>query len=111
MRINRPFSQLTHAFAKVSWRQKTVRVIAVAALVLCTGGYVGLTNNVATQGYRLSELQRELDTAKQQSAVLELDITAARSLPRLESEAGAISMIPVQRIEYLATSGTQVALR
>lgn len=93
------------------WQRLPIRLLAAAGLALLVLTYIGLTNSVATQGYRLSELQNEVTTTSRTNNELELDITAARSLPRVEAAAGTLSMQPVQQIEYLATSGTSVAVR
>jgi hypothetical protein len=80
--------------------------LAVACLI-----YVGVINNVGTQGYVLSDLQKELKRSRETSANLEMQLTALQALPRLESEATALAMTQQPGIDYLSTAGTIVASR
>ena len=53
-------------------------LIAVLALV-----YLGLTNDVATQGYRLHDLQNSIAKLEAQQSSLQVQIAAAQSLQRV----------------------------
>lgn len=73
--------------------------------------YAGLTNDVATQGYRLHDLQRTIAARQAQQSSLQIEIAAAQSLQRIESEAPALALTPVKNVEYVTSSTTAVAVR
>ena len=80
-------------------------------LVLMCLVYLGVTNNMATQGYILSDLQKQLEVGKTRSTDLELQVASFQTLPRLESEANALALTPLSGADYLITAGSSVAIR
>jgi len=73
--------------------------------------YIGLTNDVAVQGYRLRSLQEEVKKLEEDNSALAIQVAAAQSLQRLESESTSLALIPLDRIEYFTTPTTAVAIR
>src|SRR3989338_1947914 len=94
-------STRAHAIS-LPWGTRAFQIIVMGLLAMLVLTYIAITNSVATQGYKLSEIQQQLDNIKRQNADVELAITAAQSLPRVEAEAGAISLAPIVHVEYLA---------
>lgn len=82
--------------------------LTVIALVLV---YVGLTNDVATQGYRLNDLQQRIASLEAQQSSLQLELAAVQSLQRVESETPALALTPLSHVEYLTPLTTAVAVR
>ena len=72
--------------------------------------YIATVNNVATAGFTVSELQREVGGLKKERAELQLQASALGSLQRVETESRTLSLTPVQNIEYLQVTST-VAVR
>lgn len=83
----------------------------IVAVVLLTIVYIGLTNDVATQGYRLKTLQQETKRLEETNAELGIQVAAVESLQRLESASNSLALTPLERIEYLTTPTTAVAVR
>lgn len=84
------------------------RFLAAGVVVLAIV-YVGLTNYVATQGYRLQTLQKEVTVLQRQSEETRLSIATSQSLQKLEAELPALALIPVTAVDYFAP--TAVATR
>lgn len=95
----------------ISWQSRLVKAVSFSMLALLVVTYIGVTNSVATQGYVLNQLQKAQTEMERENAGTELAITAAQSLPRISSEATALSLAPALNIEYLATAASAVALR
>lgn len=83
--------------------------LAVLSAVLLVA-YIATVNNVATAGFSVSELQREVGGLKKERAELQLQASAMGSLQRVETESRTLSLVPVENIEYLQTTST-VAVR
>ncbi|PJE75471.1 hypothetical protein COV04_04685 [Candidatus Uhrbacteria bacterium CG10_big_fil_rev_8_21_14_0_10_48_11] len=89
--------------------QRRVLVLSVIAALIFT--YAGLANDVATEGYQLSTATEEIASLRKTQANLELDIAAARSLPRVAAAVGSLSLVPASSIEYATPTATAVAVR
>ena len=81
----------------------------VAGLLILV--YIGLVNDVSTQGYRLQGLQQEVKRLEQGNTAIEIQLAAAQSLQRLESESGSLALVPLEHTEYLDVPTTSVAVR
>ena len=86
------------------------RIVGVIALLLAIT-YIALTNDVATQGYRLQTMQRQATELQKVNEGMMARLTVAQSLQRVESELPALSLVAVQNIQYLAPITTAVAVR
>lgn len=84
---------------------------ASAIVIILTVAYIGLTNDIATQGYKLKTLQQETKRLEQANAEINIEVAAAQSLQRLESVSASLALTPLEHIEYLTTSATAVAVR
>ena len=73
--------------------------------------YIGLNNNIATQGYRLTTTQEEIRRLEEENTVMEIKVAAAQSLQRLESESSSFAFSALEHIEYLAAPTPAVAVR
>ena len=73
--------------------------------------YLGITNNVATQGYHMQTLQHEIEELEKQNAGIEFAIAAEQSLQRVESSLPSLALSPVANIEYLEAASSSVAIR
>ena len=83
----------------------------MALIAMLVVAYIGLSNNVATHGYRLSALQKETRRLDEDNTALEIKVAAAQSLQRLESESGSLALSPLEHIEYLNATAPAVAVR
>lgn len=89
------------------WRRRLSGVFIIVLTVV----YIGLTNDVAVQGYRLKSLQEEVKKLEEENSALAIQVAAAQSLQRLESESTSLALTPLDHIEYFATPTTAVAAR
>ena len=83
----------------------------IAIIIIMAITYIGLTNDVSTQGYRLISLQDQVKKIEENNAVMEIQVAAEQSLQRLESESGALALEPLGHIEYLTIPAAAVAIR
>lgn len=85
--------------------------LSAAVAVMLVVVYIGLNNDVSTQGYRLKSLQQEASKLEEINTALEIQVAAEQSLQRLDSEKISLALTPVGQIEYLAAPDTAVAAR
>lgn len=90
--------------------RQVLQIVLVLSGVLLLLAYIVTVNNVATAGFRVSELQREVVKLKKEQAELQLQASALGSLQRVESESRNLSLAPVENVEYLEV-GSTVAIR
>lgn len=109
-RLHAYSSRPTHQ-PRVRSRYTRARMTLGGVLVLLVMGYVGITNDVATQGYRLQDLQQQRNNMLQENQRLQLAIAESQSLARIAKMDTQSDLEPVTTIEYLATTPTSVAVR
>lgn len=91
-------------------RWALVLIAAVAALAVV---YLIQINAVATKGYEITSLQRELEAARHTASKLEVQAAELQSLKSTQSLVPDKSFVAVQHLEYLSTTAvdTGVAVR
>lgn len=93
--------------------QRYSRVVTVALAASCAGFfalYIVLANHVSTRGYELARVQARVEAEQSTLETVQLEISAAKALNRIEAEAVSLSLAPVGAAEY-GSAATAVATR
>ena len=93
------------------WSRRT-GIIALMLLVAFMGVYyLGLINDKATVGYKISKLQTEASDLAETNRNLELQIIDLQQTARIEERAKGMAMVQADNVEYLAVQQEKVAVR
>lgn len=101
----------SRGFRRSRSRHFRARLALVVSLALFIIGYVGIMNDVATQGYRLQDLQQQRDRLQQDNQRLQLSISESESLSRVATLEQSTHLQPVAVVEYVSTASAAVAVR
>lgn len=87
--------------------------VLLAGIVVLAVVYLVQVNAVATKGYEISSLQKELDSVRHTASKLEIQAAELQSLKTTQSDLPDKSFVAVQHLEYLSstTIDTGVAVR
>ncbi|MDP2918300.1 MAG: cell division protein FtsL [bacterium] len=90
-----------------------VALCFVTILLLCLVSLFYLTqgNQVATKGYEIKDLENKLNNLKEENRKLELEAASLQSVRNVEEGAKKLNMVPIEKMSYVTTSGTAVALK
>jgi hypothetical protein len=94
----------------LTFSRKLVGVVSTTMAVALLVIYIGTVNGVATAGFEVSNIEKEIAMLKKDRANLQLEVSAVGSLQRVETELRSLSLSPVTEIEYLNTASS-VAVR
>lgn len=110
-RLNSFKSQIgkTH-YLKAQPNSKKTIVIVFGLIIITSVFYLWQTNNLATKGYKIKDLQDKVSDLRSANKKLELEITQLRSTERITKEVETLKMVEVARVEYLRSDGSSVAL-
>ncbi|PIU01396.1 hypothetical protein COT68_03435 [bacterium (Candidatus Torokbacteria) CG09_land_8_20_14_0_10_42_11] len=90
-----------------------VALCFVTILLFCLVSLFYLTqgNQVATKGYEIKDLENKLNNLKEENRKLELEAAGLQSVRNVEEGAKKLNMVPIEKMSYVTTSGTAVALK
>lgn len=92
----------------------SLRLINNILLVLAIAGgvyFVAGANNLSIKGFELRELKKQISDADYSNRSLESKMMALESHNNLSQKVGELSMVPVEKIEYLSGTAMVVAKR
>lgn len=93
---------------KISLSSQPIRrwlsLFMIATLVVALGGYIALTNAVATKGYEIKDLEQTLAELKVITRELEASAAAKQFSVSVEQSALPAGFVAVERVEYLAST-------
>ena len=73
--------------------------------------YLFAVNTIASKGFEIKELEREINIAKVENEKLQIRMVELRSMGDLQEKIEELDMVPVDQITYLDTSGQVVVRR
>lgn len=97
-------------YLKAQSNSKKTIFLVFSLIIIASMCYLWQTNNLATKGYKIKDLQDKVADLRSANKKLELEITQLRSTERIAKEVETLQMIEVARVEYLRSDGTSVAL-
>jgi hypothetical protein len=85
-------------------------LVTLGLLVFLVVFYLVQTNSVATKGYEIKELGKQVESLKQSSRKLEVEAAELQSIKKFEQNFPANSFVAVEKIEYLASTAVQMGV-
>jgi cell division protein FtsL len=95
-------------------RQKSksfVNIIIVTLLVLIGGGYFFVVNNITAKGFKVRELEKQVQALKEQNEKIKLKVAEAQSITNIKDKITATNMVPVEKFNYLEAGSSEMAKR
>jgi|SRR3989338_842273 len=81
-------------------------LISLILIALFGFFYLSQTSTVATKGYEIKQLEKQLETAKESARDLKLEATELQSLKNLQEKVKQLNFVPTEKIQYVAGSAT-----
>ena len=93
------------------WNRRAGTVVLMLLVAVMGVYYLGLINDKATVGYKISKLQTEASDLAEINRNLELQIIDLQQTARIEERAKGMAMVQADNVEYLAVQQEKVAVR
>lgn len=85
-------------------------LIFFAAAALSFLAYLWQVNSLSTKGFQIKNLEKQITVLKTDIQQLELDMASEQSLNKINERVQELSMVKVDKVEYLRPLGSNVAL-
>lgn len=85
--------------------------MAILLLAVMAVYYLGLINDKATAGYKISELEAKANDLAETNRNLELQVIALQQTTRIEQGAKSMDMVQADNVGYLTVPEERVAVR
>ncbi|MBI5731968.1 MAG: hypothetical protein HY982_01250 [Candidatus Magasanikbacteria bacterium] len=87
------------------------RVWILFACLLFAAAYFWQVNSLSTRGFKIRDLEKNIQTLRETNQKLELQAANSQSLEELEARIKGLNMAPPLKIEYLRPLGSGVAIK
>jgi len=85
--------------------------VILAMIVVVGVSYLVEVNRATTKGYKIRDLERQIQGLEESAQKVEMEIAELQSLDSIEERVEKLGMVPVDRIEYVKVPGATVAVR
>lgn len=93
-------------------KTKKLLVMLLAFAVLISGlFYVLQVNSIATKGYKIAALKKQINDLGNKNKILQISISDLKSINALQLKSESFGMIKAQSVDYLALPPANVAAR
>lgn len=89
----------------------TFRMGLVAFIVAFGFLYIWQTNSVSTKGYQISDLESQIKKLEQETRRLDVHVAQNTSMQKIQERISSTNLVAVEKIDYIASVGTAVAVR
>lgn len=83
-----------------------VNALLLSLLVVCGLSYLAIVNSTAADTFRVYELTSSIQTTREANQYLELDMSEALSLPRVNEMSRQYNLVTATNVHYLNASPT-----
>ncbi len=87
------------------------RVLLSAAAVVVGVLYLVETSSVATKGYDINDLQKQISNLKRENQRLELSVAEFRSMASIQERIKTLNLVTANDIVYVSGGGVAMARR
>jgi cell division protein FtsB len=97
----------------ISQREKTRRLLAtilIFSIVVAVFLYILQINSIASSGYKIGDLKKEITKLENENKILQVDISNLKSIDVLQSMTKDLKMVKAQDIEYVTVPLSGVVL-
>lgn len=88
-----------------------IKVVAIALAIVFGVMYVAQMNSASMKGYAMRDLENDGRSLTQENDRLHGEVDRLRSLASIHEREAFLGMVPVDHVEYVAATGTNVALK
>lgn len=107
--ISAPIKRSLHWWDFISTPSKRATII-VAFITACASFlYIIQTNSIATKGYEITTLSRQLTETRGQNKSLELTIAELRTSRAIEERIAGLNLVRAGKVEYISPNASAVA--
>jgi len=93
-------------------KTKKLLVLVLLFIILLSGFfYILQVNSMATKGYKITALKKQINDLEDKNKVLQINISDLKSINILQLKSESFGMMKAQAIEYLALPPANVAAR
>ncbi len=105
-----PQKRSIHWWTFIDVPNRKSRAFAAVALVALSFLYIIQTNAVATRGYEITTLSKQLKEVQGVNKALELQIAELRTTKALEQRVQELNLVKVHRVDYISPTASAVAV-
>jgi len=98
-------------FSKIRFSSATFNVLVIGIIVLVSLFYLIQSNKISTYGFKIKELEEELRKLRQENEKFELEVTKLQSISKIEEVGRELSMIKVEKVDYITQINTSMAIK
>lgn len=95
----------------LSGKVRTFNIIIFSSLIILFLAYLVQINSLATKGYVISGLEKQLLTLEKENAYLQSKILSLQTTERLSEKLNDLGMVATSRVEYLEVKQPVVAFK
>ena len=92
-------------------KPEILNIVIIGLIVVMGMSYLVEVNRATTKGYKIRDLERQINQLEESTQKVEMEIAELQSLDSIEQREEKLGMVPVDRIEYVKVPGTSVAVR
>ncbi|MCF6276675.1 MAG: hypothetical protein L3J07_02380 [Candidatus Magasanikbacteria bacterium] len=90
---------------------KTTRALLFCLIAFFGIMYLGSVNSVATKGYQIADLEKQLVSLERENDKLSFEISQYRSMHSIQDRLQELEMIPISKIDYVDVTAGVFARR
>lgn len=88
-----------------------VNVMLAAAVGALFIGYLALNNVAAARGFEIRATENRISDLEDQRSRLDLQVVELQAMDAIESQVGALGLVPVTRVDYMGIGPAAVAVK
>lgn len=104
-------SRHSHRFDKLTKGLARVKILIFILLIISGIAYFWQINSLSTRGFKIKELEKDIQQLKLDNQKLELEATNEQSMFNLDEQIKRLNMVELTQVEYLRPTGPAVAVK
>lgn len=91
--------------------RRLLAIILIFSVILVSICYILQVNTIATKGYKIRGLKKQIDGLKDKNKTLQIEISNLKSIEVLQSKSVSSKMMKAEDIEYVTLPPASVVLK
>lgn len=104
-------SRHSHRFDKLTKGLERAKILIFVLLIISGLAYFWQINSLSTRGFKIKELEKDIQQLKSDNQKLELEVTNEQSMFNLDEQIKSLNMVELTQVEYLRPTGPAVAVK
>ena len=93
----------------INYLKKSTLILIMGVFISSTVVYLVEINSISEKGYKMKQIEEEINLIKEETAKLELRAISMKSMSDLQVKVADLNMVPVDKITYFESTGHVVA--